>query len=206
MHANRLTKQSMMQKNFRLIVLTMFLQLLISCRNENPCALSKEAMRDLKVLDSMAQDPVARQIHAAFLEVNYKEPLLLEAERETYRFIFSSSMDTSMIWRIEDWDGHYKLTHKVFVSHEDTVGRVSELELTQNQWNHVVNRLEELNFWIYPTTIQRQGLDGAVWTLEGYKTVKDKCSQRNYHIVSRWSPVDTSFIAMCKLLEKLNEK
>ena len=72
-------------------------------------------------------------------------------------------------------------------------------------WNNIMDSLSINGFWSYPSSIERNGLDGATWTLEGYKPNPDKCTGKNYHRLSRWSPIDTKFVAMCDLLINLKQ-
>lgn len=180
--------------------------LLVSCEPPtNPCALSKEVLHDIHTLDSLTNLPELRQRDKDRMENNYQEPSLLNAKVETYRFIWSSSFDTTKIDRIEKMDGHYRVTRKIFANHQDRIGTISKFEITESEWNHIVNGLAENNFWTYPTSDNRNGLDGATWIMEGYKPIKDTCTLKNYHRIGRWSPVDTTFIKMCDLLYKLRK-
>jgi hypothetical protein len=196
-----------MQKGLQVIFFLIFSLYLISCQEEtNPCLLSKAVLKDIQTLDSLTKRPEIRQRDIVWMKQNYNEPSLLNAKTETYRFIWFSSFDTTKICRIEEINGLYKLTKKVFSSHRDTIGSTNEFIITKNDWNSIVNNLAGLNFWTYPHKVDRKGLDGATWILEGYKPIKDKCTLKNYHMISRWSPTDTTFISMCDLLYKLREK
>jgi len=139
------------------------------------------------------------------MENNYKEPSILDAKTEMYRFIWSSSFDTTKLYRIEKNNAHYSVTSKIFTSHQDTIGTTNKFDITESEWSNIVNGLVRNGFWTYPTSDNRNGLDGSTWILEGYKPVKDKCTGMNYHRVSRWSPIDTTFILMCKLIYKVKE-
>ena len=195
-----------LQKGVRLIIFLIFSLHLISCRETNPCALSKDVLTDIQTLDSVIQLPEVRQRDRNWMKGSYNEPSILDAKTETYRFINSSSFGSTVIHRIEEINGHYKVTKKVFADYPDTTVMTSEFEIQKNDWNNIVNGLEGYNFWTYPYHIDRRGLDGGTWTLEGYKPIKDKCTQKNYHAITRWSPIDTTFISMCDLLYKLKRK
>jgi len=189
-----------MKKQFLVIFSISFSLYLISCRIEtNPCSLSEDVLADIQTLDSLIKLPETKERDKEWLKHNYNEPSILNAKRETYRFVRSSSFDTTEIVRIEEINGHYKVTKKVFASHQDTVGVTSEFEIRENDWKVFVHTLAANNFWTYPTTDNREGLDGANLLIEGYKLIKDECTLKNYHRVGRWSPIDTTFISMCKL-------
>jgi len=189
-----------MKKVLQVLILFSFSLQLFSCREEtNPCLLSKEVLADIQTLDSLVKIPKIKLRDKEWMKNNYNEPSLLDSKKETYRFILSSSFDTTEIERIEDIGGRYKMTKKIYATHADTVGVASEFEISQSDWNNIVTNLVANNFWTYPTSDNRKGLDGATWVLEGYKPTKDKCTLKNYHRIGRWSPNDTTFIAMCKL-------
>lgn len=80
---------------------------------------------------------------------------------------------------------------------------VSEFEISEKDWNYIVENLEANNFWTYSTTGKREGLHGTTWILEGYKPIKDRCTLKNYHRIGRWSPHDSTFLNMCRLFDKL---
>lgn len=191
-----------MQKAFQVILFLFFSIHLISCQEQNPCLLSKEVLDDIQMLDSLATLPEVSQRDKEWLKP-YNEPSMLNINRETYRFMWMSSFDTTLIDRIEEIDGHYKLTRRVFASHADTIGVTTEYEIQKSDWDTIVNGLAAYNFWTYPFASDRRGLDGASWVLEAYKPVKDKCTNKNYHRIQQWSPIDTTFISMCDLLYKL---
>jgi hypothetical protein len=196
-----------MQKGLQVTFFLIFSLHLMSCREEtNPCLLSKDVLKDIQTLDSLTKRPEIRQRDMEWMKINYNEPSLLNAKTETYRFIWSSSFDTTEIYRIEEIGGHYKLTKKVFSTHQDTIGSTSEFEIPKNDWNRIANNLAASDFWTYPSKIDRKGLDGATWMLEGYKPIEDVCTLKHYHRISRWSPIDSTFISMCDLLYKLKEK
>jgi hypothetical protein len=189
------------------IAFFLILSLLIdSCKESTkPCSLSKEVVNDIHRLDSLIKLPEIRQRDKNWMENNYKEPSLLDAQTEVYRFIFSSSFDTTKISRIEKNAGHYSVTTKTFKSHQDTIGTTSKFDITESEWNNTVNRLTAYGFWTYPISDNRNGLDGSTWILEGYKPEKDKCTEMNYHRIGRWSPNDTTFIEMCKMIYKIGK-
>ena len=197
-----------MQKNKSIILYVIFFLLLISCHKEpNPCKLSMEVLKDVHKLDSFIRIPAIIERDKEWMKNNYNEPSILSAKTETYRFIWASSFvsDTTLIFRIEKRNGHYKAIKKVFPDNRDTVVVKTEFEISKDVWSNIVNGLAASNFWTYPTSSSKRVLDGASWLLEGYKPIKDKCTLNNYHRVGRVTSSDTAFISMCKLLYELKE-
>jgi hypothetical protein len=199
-------KQFLLQKIHSIAFIFIPLFLIGNCKEPaNPCSLSNEVLNDLHRLDSLISIPELRRQDKDWLENNYKEPSLLDAKTETYRFIWRSSFDTNKVGKIEKIDGHYSVTTKIFTSHQDTIGTTSKFDITEREWNNIVNGLVRNGFWTYPISDNRNGLDGSTWTLEGYKPEKDKCTGMNYHRIGRWSPTDTTFIEMCELIHKVDK-
>lgn len=178
----------------------------LPCRFEkNPCSLSRETLLDIQELDSIIQVPEIKQRDRDWMSNNYDEPSILDSKQETYRFIWSSSFEGSEIVRIKKKEDSYYVTKKIFSSHEDSIGVTNTFLIEEEIWDNVVDSLNILGFWTYKRSIDRLGLDGAGWILEGYKPRKDKCTKKNYHRVGRWSPIDTTFITMSKLVWDLKE-
>jgi hypothetical protein len=193
-----------MQKKPWIILSLIFSLLLTSCQDKNPCNLSKEFFDDQATIDSIINLPDTSSYYIRWMDA-YNEPSLFRAGKETYRFIWSSSFDGQEVDRIEESNGKYKVVKKVYVNRRDKVGITSEFEVSRDVWNTIVSTLAKGGFWTYKPVTDRPGFDGATWTLEGYKPVKDKCTSRNYHMVHRWSPNDSTFISMCNLFFELKE-
>lgn len=195
-----------MRFGFKITLFLLVSLLLTDCQDKNPCNLSAETLEELKVLDSIIKVPEIQKYDKAWMEDNYDEPSLFSAKTETYRLLWNSSFNGWKVIRIEEKDGHYKVTKKVSASHIDTVGVISEFELTKEVWDNVVNTLAIKNFWTYSTSKGGRVLDGASWKLEGYKPIKDKCSLKHYHCFGQLSSTnDTTFMSMCNLFLELKE-
>ncbi len=195
-----------MNKSILQFFLLLFLFVLFSCKeNKNPCNLSEVTLRDLNSLDSLINIPKIRQRDSTWNYNNYKEPSLMNAQNETYRFIWNSSFDGTEIYKIEQINQTYKATIKTFAQ-DDTLGNFKEVFIASKKWKFITDSLSLNGFWTYPTSIDRKGLDGAAWILEAYKPNRDKCTKRNYHRIGRWSPIDTKFIAFCYLLKTIATK
>jgi hypothetical protein len=184
-----------------------FLTILISCgRNKNPCSLSEKTMLDIARLDSVINVPEIRERIRRIDHNEYGELSLIDAKAETYRFTLYSVWSFWKVVRIEKREDNYHATVKQFgldTSYTDTLRRDQEFDLSKDKWNKILDGLNKDNFWTYQTTDGKEGLDGATWTLEGYKPIKDPCTFKNYHRIYRWSPSDTTFVNMCLLLYDL---
>ena len=196
-----------MQKRFRVIFILIISLCYFGCREkQNPCLLSKEVLKNIETLDSLTKSEEIKLHDIRWMKNNYNEPSLLESKTETYRYLWDSPFDGTEIYRIEEINGRYKLIKKVFSSHQDSIGVTTEFEIQKKDWDKLVNGLRAYNFWTYPYTTDREVLDGTTWVLEAYKPIKDECTKKNYHRIGQYSPIDTTFIAMCNLLRKLKEK
>ena len=69
------------------------------------------------------------------------------------------------------------------------------IKLSQAQTDELLKRFEKPKFWSLPTRIDRMGLDGTQWIIEGLK-------EGNYHIVDRWTPEEGEFVDTCLLMFK----
>lgn len=177
-----------------------------SCRgDQNPCKLSEAVLKDIDKIDSLTNLLVVRERDSIWNLNNYKEPSLISAHHETYRFIWHSSFGAAKIYRLEKINGKYKAVTKTF-GDQDTLPSIKEFSISSKMWNDIIDRLSINGFWTYPSSIERNGLDGATWILEGYKPTKDECTGKNYHRLTRWSPIDTKFIAMCDLFNSLRQE
>lgn len=177
--------------------------ILFGCkRNENPCKLSEAVLKDIERIDSLTKIPEFRESNRIWNLKNYNEPSLLTIRSETYRCIMQSSFNGTKIFRIEKVDRVPRLIKKTFIN-LDSLPIVEEFMFSSEVWNDIVNNLSYNNFWSYTSSIERNGLDGTSWILEGYKPVEDECTGKNYHIITRWSPVDEKFIQMCNLITNL---
>jgi hypothetical protein len=192
----------------KIVIFILLLTIMTGCggKNKNPCGLDDKTLLDLHTLDSVIQVPEIRDKEKKMLENEYGESSLIDAKFETYRFILHSAWSYWRVVRIEKKETIYSATIKQFgqdTSYSDTTRHDQEFEISKEQWQYIVDELSAKNFWTYPTTDERNGLDGATWILEGYKPKKDPCTLKNFHHAGRWSPEDTTYINMCMLLYEL---
>jgi hypothetical protein len=194
-----------MKNLLKRIHLLLILIAFFGCReNKNPCKLSEAVLKDIAKIDSLTKQPDVKERDRIWLN-NYQEPSLISAQYETYRFIWSSSFDGVKIYRLEKINGKYKAVTKTFRDQGTNPG-IREFPISSKTWNSIIDKLSTNGFWTYPSSIERNGLDGATWTLEGYKPTKNECTGKNYHRMTRWSPIDVKFIGMCELLTSLKQE
>ncbi len=126
-----------------------------------------------------------------------EEPELKTADKESYRLMIYNSMgESSKTYRIfKNWNS-YSLIYKEFGT-ENSDGIADELfvnnekELSKKEWTEFQSLLHDIGFWSLPVTTDRSGLDGASWVLEGMNPNGNECTNREYHVVARWQPIDT---------------
>ena len=196
-----------MKEILKMIVMLLLFSSFFGCQiDPNPCSLSEKVLLDISSLDSLIKSPKIQERIRDQMMGNYNEPSLLDANVETYRFVWHSSFNGSEVYRVEKSNDKIEVTKKVFVNNQDSIGTTSQFSISEKSWLNIKDSLDKVDFWIYPTSIDRNGLDGSSWILEGYSPIKNKCTHQNYHYTFRWSPNDTTFIAMCKLLYNLKEE
>ncbi len=121
-----------------------------------------------------------------------------QAAGESYRFLWLRTWGHPIAVRIEA-GGSNALTA---VELDGTGGfepgevlRRVERQLGAEEWRTLSHSLKSLNLWRMPTRVPTQALDGAQWILEGR-------SERDYHVVDRWSPRDGVYRDFCLMLVK----
>ncbi|MBL4650008.1 MAG: hypothetical protein JKY03_09770 [Aureispira sp.] len=185
--------------------------LLISCQREvNPCSLSEDLISAIKTEDSLISQPDYQERYLEWAKEREGEPSLLNYKNEAYRFSWSHTFGGAEVYRIEKKQNGYSATIKIYVqasgTYEDSLVHSSEKWIPEAVWTEIMDGLNKNSFWTYPRIIDRRGLDGASWSLEGYNPIKNKCTYQNYHGVGRWSPIDSAFVSMCNLFMNLKEE
>jgi len=121
-----------------------------------------------------------------------EEPSLLKmagrSTTETYRFVWLRTFNHPVSVRLDvHRDGTGTLTTKVASGAGGyKPGKlVTNLarNLSKEETQRVIDRIERANLWSLPGYLDKQGLDGSEWVIEGV-------SQGSYHVISRWSPED----------------
>lgn len=143
---------------------------------------------------------------ARYYAVQMEQPFTcFEEDAEVYRLLFLPSFEypTSIrIWR----DGNqYQMAIKQLATEIATEASAKDLivnvtrSLTVEEWNHFQELLKKSNFWSMQSPDVREfGLDRVSFFLEGKKDGK-------YHVVSRWSPEDENFLALCGYLVEITK-
>ena len=128
-------------------------------------------------------------LHLSFMEEPSLFKMAESKDREVYRFLWLRSFHAPFSFRL-----HVRPEGTGFLFVKSTnrggFGQIvlsKVVNLDERQVNRFTTALEDLRFWILPTSDpSRTGRDGAQWLLEGVKAGK-------YHIVNRWSPEDGQF-------------
>lgn len=171
-----------------------------NCRQKPICTVNAAV---LKSNDSILLEVKKEKFLLHFLN-KMEEPELENLNEETYRFMIVGPFGDNRIYRIRKDNEHYVLiskSYKTFLSdsskiEEVRIGRLSrEIKTTiqLKDWNEIKNSIDKLNFWAMPVRIKdNHYLDGTGYVIEGYTTIKNECTNRNYHATQRISPNDTT--------------
>ncbi|MEA3207004.1 MAG: hypothetical protein QOE70_61 [Chthoniobacter sp.] len=105
-------------------------------------------------------------------------------EAHSYRLTWHRSFDPEIVVRIDvEPDGSALLTAKHLARHplKGNTPTSHTKKLTRWRGQRLVQQIDRSGFWIAPTYLEMDGLDGAMWLFEG-------CRDGRYHVVDRWSP------------------
>jgi len=118
------------------------------------------------------------------------EPSLLETAKDqrlqAYRFVWLRSFDNPVAVRLDvRSDGTGRLTVKIADGAGGSEpGRLihnTSVQITREQTEGFVNRVNNVGFWDLPSYVDESGNDGSRWIIEGVKDGK-------YHLADRWTP------------------
>ncbi|MTE27670.1 hypothetical protein [Winogradskyella ouciana] len=197
----------------RIIIIFSIFTLIVSCKTNVDCGIDPLIVKSNDSIISKAEsDSIGQKWWNDYLE-KIEEPKLKTLENESYRLLIYNSLgESSKTYRIfKNWNS-YKLVYKEFgkvnsdeISNELLVNK--ESELSKKEWDEFQELLQHSGFWSLPVTIDRIGLDGKSWVLQGINPNGNKCTNREYHVVARWQPIDTMKVMQLnrKLIE-LNGK
>ena len=147
------------------------------------------------------------QFETYWSEVN--EPILQSQNHESYRFSIDGTNGYFKLYRLENNKNTFKLHIKEFrrapytLSGKDSLIQSTLKPVPNRTWQKIIGVINENCFWTMPVTIDRIGLDGATWILEGFDENKNNCTGKKYHLVSRWSPDSTRFRSICEQFMEL---
>lgn len=139
----------------------------------------------------------------------YNEPTMDTLDYESYRLVYGVVFsDTSHLIRIENNHSNYRYIHKKLLRNKyepPTVFETIEKKLLPEEWEKFIDILYQNHYWTMPKEIDRLGLDGGVWTIEGRRPDAEICGKRSYHLVSRWSPEEGEFQNLCDKFDEIME-
>ena len=180
--------------------------------DKNPCDLSVDVFMELNRIDSLINDTLIEQREKQWMKSNYDEPSIFFAGRETYRFGMNcwGSSNYSKIVRIEkSAKEHYNAVIKEFegpTGSSDTKGTIHVFDLSDQDWESIIDELKVHNFWTSIESCEKQLLHGCTWYIEGYNPEKNNCTMNNYHRIEGCYPVDSTLVSIYDFFDKLNEE
>jgi len=181
----------------RIIILLLIFTSLISCQRKIDCGINPLVIKSNdSIISKVESDSSAQKWWNNYL-TKIKEPNLKTELNESYRLTIYNSMWSSFkTYRIYKDSVSYKLVFKEFggknIERENsTLTSNTERDLSKKEWTEIQSLLRNTGFWSLPVTIDRSGLDGTTWILEGKNPDGNDCTNREYHLVARWQPLDT---------------
>jgi hypothetical protein len=144
------------------------------------------------------------------------EPLLQSGNQESYRFFcdgtgsFRGGIAPNRVFRIENHNGKYLLHYKLFDRRNgwqrDSLVTQYSKYISEEDWKELKSSISDNCYWTMAITNDRRGLDGSEWALEAFDPNENNCINNKFHIVSRWSPEDTSaFNQICSFFWKYDK-
>ena len=193
----------------RIIIMFSILILIISCKSNVNCGIDPLVIKSNDSIISRFESDSNGQKWWNDYFTKIKEPNLKTEQNESYRLmIYNSMWSSSKTYRIYKDSDSYKLVFKEFGGEQierenSTLTSSTESDLSKKEWIEFQSLLQNTGFWSLPVTIDRSGLDGITWILEGRNPEGNDCTNREYHIVTRWQPLDN--MEVMKLNYKLTE-
>ncbi len=197
----------------RIIILLSIFTLFLNCKSNLDCGIDPLIIKSNdSIISKVESDSSGQKWWNDYLG-KLEEPILKNTDKEGYRLLIYNSMkQSSKSYRIfKNWNS-YKLVYKEFGKEDsDEIAKElfvnKETELSKKEWTEFQSLLQNTDFWSLPVTIDRSGLDGTSWVLEGMNPNGNECTNREYHVVARWQPIDSMKVMQLnyKLIE-LNEK
>ena len=140
----------------------------------------------------------------------FEEPDLSTLDHESYRLVFDHVFsDTINFIRVGNKDSKPYFRHKKIIINSDTtaiiVGFV-EKPLGEDEWRLFKASIYQNKYWLLQREIDRMGVDGGTWTIEGRRPDAESFKKRSYHVVSRWSPEEGAFSNICEHLLEMDKK
>ena len=181
----------------RIIITFLAFTLTFSCNSKVDCGIDPLVIKSNDSIISKVESDSSGQKWWNNYLTKINEPNLKSEHTESYRLmIYNSFWESSKTYRIYKDSSSYKFIFKEFsgeqIERENSVlTKSTESNLSKEKWTEFQNLLENSRFWSLPVTIDRTGLDGTSWVLEGKNPDGNDCTNRTYHIVARWQPLDS---------------
>jgi hypothetical protein len=184
----------------KVLTFTFFLFFCISCKRDNNCKLNHDI---LKFNDSVLLKATKEKPYLDFL-TKMKEPKLEFLNEEVYRFVIMEAFGNIQVYRLNKEGSRYIIRLKKYVEYVSDTINYNEMKIdslsnevkkpiSENDWNAIKNKLNEMNFWNLPVLGEKHlYVDGAPYFIEAYNPIKNICTNRNYHAVQRTSPNDST--------------
>lgn len=120
----------------------------------------------------------------------------------TYRLFRLPSFRFPSVVRVAQRNGNWEIIGRLFRMDGWSFTPVAPLwERTRRLSDVEATRLEHLlralSFWTMPVTVERQGLDGTTWVLEG-------AQDGRYHVIDRWSPEEPPLVDLGEYLTAIS--
>lgn len=114
------------------------------------------------------------------MKSDFNEASIVDAKIETYQFLWNSSFNGSELYRIQKKGNIYIAIRKVYLNHADSIGTLEKLEFSEDHWIRITEELKSNGFWTYKNTIDKQGLDGANWSISAYSPLKTNAALKTF--------------------------
>ena len=181
----------------RLIIILSIFTLFLNCKSNLDCEIDPLVIKSNdSIISKMESNSSGQKWWNDYLR-KLDEPILKKTDKEVYRLLIYNSMkQSSKTYRIfKNWNS-YKLVYKEFGNEDsdkiaDELFVNKEMELSKKEWIGFQKLLQNSEFWSLPVTIDRNGFDGTSWVLEGMNPKGNECTNRKYHLITRWQPIDT---------------
>lgn len=128
------------------------------------------------------------------------EPELKGYRRDAFRLTIVDTWNRrTEIYRLEKREDRYLYIAKKYKPipgnlQKDSLVWSFEENITENDWDAFITQSQQFNYWNWPVRIKREKKDGKSWVFEASKPDADNCTNRSYHLVSRWEPEDSTEI------------
>ena len=176
-------------------ILLYLLLLIVGCTQKTDCNSNEDI---LKFNDSILLKSKSEKWLSKFLTYT-NDSELNESKGKTYRFMILGPWGGISSYKVSKIDDKISITEKKYWKYYndrriDSLGKERTKKLNIKDWNDLESSLNKLNFWNLPV-IKKDDyrvLDGTSYIIEGYSTLTNKCTNRNYHLTNRISPSKSS--------------